>query len=316
MFLDDVDSWTLLIDGEVDNACVWTLAELKANFKEVSITAVLECAGNGRSAFSPATQGLQFKHGAVGCARWTGVRVRDLLEFAGVKKSAVYTGHFSPDVKTDGSGQYAISRGLPIAKALAAETIVAYAMNDQPLPVLHGGPLRIVAPGYPGSAWQKWLTRIWVRDREHDGEKMTGIDYRLPSVPISSTTSLDDINFQVITDMPVNSIITTPKDNFTVHREAEIEVGGFAWSGHVPVLSVQLSTDNFKTWQPVELAPCSESFAWRRFECRVRPTSAGSLSLAARASDAAGNTQPLECVPWNPGGYCNNMIHRISGTVS
>jgi sulfite oxidase len=314
--LGDADSWKLSVDGEVRNPCRWTVAELRAKFENVSVTAVLECAGNGRSAFSPPTQGLQWRHGAVGCARWIGVRLRDLLEFAGLKESAMYTGHFSPDVKTDGSGEPAISRGLPIKKALAPETLVAFAMNDEPLPILHGGPLRIVAPGYPGSAWQKWLTRIWVRDREHDGEKMTGIEYRLPAVPISPTQSFDDIEFRVITDMPINSIITTPKDNFVAKCGSQIEIGGFAWSGHVPVSSVTFSSDGFRTSQPLKLEPSGEPFAWRRFVGRVRPNQRGLLTLATRATDVEGRSQPLEPVSWNPGGYCNNMVTCISGLVT
>jgi len=139
--------------GELDRPTVWTLADLKANFEQVSLTAVLECAGNGRSFFSLAPEGLPWGPGAVGCARWTGVRLRDLLVSAGVKDCAVYTSHISPDMAADGSGKPALSRGLPISKALAPETLVAFDMNGEPLPYLHGGPLRIVAPGFPGSAW-------------------------------------------------------------------------------------------------------------------------------------------------------------------
>ncbi|MFL5149076.1 MAG: molybdopterin-dependent oxidoreductase, partial [Microvirga sp.] len=131
---DAAERWTLTLDGEVERPRAWTLAELKRDFPVVSLTAVLECAGNGRAGFAAATEGLQWTLGAIGCARWTGVRLADLLAAAGVRRSAVYTGHFSPDERAGKPGEPAISRGLPIEKALAPETLVAFAMNEEPLP--------------------------------------------------------------------------------------------------------------------------------------------------------------------------------------
>src|SRR5690606_10309446 len=110
-----------------------------------------------------------------------------------------------------------------------------FEMNGEPLPALHGGPLRIVAPGYPGSAWQKWLDRISLRDREHDGEKMGGTDYRMPRRPIAPGEPLDPAEFEVITDMPVKSLISSPAPGFTVAVGETLAIEGFAWSGATPL---------------------------------------------------------------------------------
>ena len=209
--LDGVDlssaSWRLVVDGEVERPLSLTPAELERDFPLASVTTVLECAGNGRSFYRHKTDGLPWGLGAVGCLRFEGVRLADLLARAGLKSSAVYAGHESPD--RTAAGKPALSRGLPIAKALAPETLVAFRVNGVPLPALHGGPLRIVAPGYPGSAWQKWLSRIWVRDREHDGARMTGLDYRLPRRPLTPGETPDPADFAVITGMPPRALITS-----------------------------------------------------------------------------------------------------------
>lgn len=312
---DAENSWQLTIDGEVEQPRRFALADLKTQFETVAVTAVLECAGNSRREFSPPTDGLQWSNGAVACGRWEGVRLADLLAAVRLKPSAIYTGHYSPDVMTDGSGAPALSRGLPIAKAMAPETLVAFALNGAPLTILHGAPLRIVAPGYPGSAWQKWLSRIVIREREHDGEKMTGTDYRLPRSPVRANDVLDLTDFAVITDMPVKSLITAPAAGFTAPAGRPLPLRGFAWSGHTPLAAVAVSADGGETWHEAELEAATEPFAWRRFRFTFRPERPGPIALCARARDVAGNSQPLGTATWNPRGYCNNGVHRIAGRI-
>ena len=310
----EAKAWTLTIDGEVERPTTWTLDEIKSDFPIVSVAAVMECAGNGRSGFAPATRGLPWGPGAVGCARWTGVRLQTLLEAVRPKAGAVYTGHFSPDRTIDGSGP-AISRGLPMRKALAPETLVAFAMNDKRLTFLHGAPLRIVAPGFPGSAWQKWLSRIWVRDREHDGALMTETDYRLPVRPLAPGDPIDLSDLAVIHEMPVKSLITAPSDGFVAAAGDAVEVRGFAWSGVAPIRSVAVSGDGGATWGEAELGPMPDRFAWRRFRALVTAGTGVPATILARATDESGATQPLGHATWNPRGYCNNGIHRVTGSV-
>ncbi len=310
----DALNWTLTIDGEVERPAVWTLDALRDCFETVTLTAVLECAGNGRSQFSPATDGLPWRLGAVGCARWTGVRLCDVLADAGVREGAVYTGQYAPDRLISDPSRPALSRGLPIAKALAPETLIAFAMNGEPLPRLHGGPLRIVAPGFPGSAWQKWLDRIELRASEHDGEKMGGTNYRLPTVPVAPGEALDPSRFAVITDMPVKSLITAPLEGFVLPVGAMLEVSGFAWSGAVALAGVRVSCDGGESWREAALTDGEGRYAWRRFSVAVAIERAGPLAVLAQARDADGHVQPLE-IDWNPRGYCNNQVQRVEGVA-
>jgi DMSO/TMAO reductase YedYZ molybdopterin-dependent catalytic subunit len=313
---EESESWAVTVEGEVDKPIRWSLSDLKRSFEVVSITAVLECAGNGRAGFVSRAEGLQWTTGAVGCARWGGVRLRDVLLSSGIKNTAVYVGHYSPDVQVGAPDKPALSRGLPIIKATAPETLLAFAMNGEPLPVLHGGPLRIVAPGFPGSAWQKWLTRIRVRDCEHDGEKMGGTHYRLPRRPITPNEPIDPSLFDVITDMPVKSLITSPVDGFNLRLGEPLRVRGFAWSGHTALNSVSISANGGETWQLAELQPSQDRFAWQRFAALLRPPAEGALVLMARATDQAGRMQPLTSPAWNPRGYCNNSVHRVCGLIT
>ncbi|MGP9819579.1 sulfite oxidase [Salinarimonas sp. NSM] len=304
----DPSRWTIDVDGCVEAPARFTLDELRQRFEVVSLTAVLECAGNTRSGFDPPTDGLPWGRGAVGCARWTGVRLADVLLACGVRPEAHYTGHHAPD-RTSGGGP-ALSRGLPIAKALAPETLLAFAMNDAPLTPLHGAPLRIVAPGMPGSAWQKWLARVEVRDRVHDGAKMNGTDYRLPRRPHRPGEPADPTEFDVIESMPVNAMITAPLAGARVRAGETLRVQGFAWSGDAPVTEVTIHVAGEPPLRAT-LAPQPERWAWRAFETEVVVPAQPRLVLTACARDASGRSQPMGGAAWNPRGYCNNTPHEV-----
>src|SRR5215213_11439325 len=205
------DRWKITIDGEVNNKIEITLGELKTRFKPVTQRMVLECGGNGRSFFTPQARGNQWTNGGAGCAEWTGVRLSDVLKAAGVKSSAKFTGHYGADPHLSGNpSQDALSRGMPIAKEMEKHGLIVWGMNGQPLPNIHGGPVRLVVPGWAGSASQKLLTRINIRDKEHDGPGMTEFSYRVPIKPMVPGDKGDPANFRILESMPVRSIITNP----------------------------------------------------------------------------------------------------------
>ncbi|WP_349370574.1 sulfite oxidase [Salinarimonas sp.] len=307
------DGWTLTIDGEVDNPLTLTIADLQNDFETVTAPLWLECGGNGRAFFQPGASGNQWTTGAIGCPEWTGVRLKDVLERAGVKSTAVYTGHYGNDVHLSGDpSKEVISRGVPIEKAMGPENLIAWAMNGQPIPALHGFPLRLVVPGYPGSASQKYLTRIWVRDREHDGSKMTGYSYRMPAYPVAPGTEVPESDMVVMLDMPVKSLVTFPQTGVEVPAGRPAEVRGHAWSGKGDVAAMHVSLDFGQTWQEAELMAPPNPFAWQRWTANVTPPQAGYYEVWARATDKDGNMQPPVVPGWNPRGYGNNMIHRIA----
>jgi DMSO/TMAO reductase YedYZ molybdopterin-dependent catalytic subunit len=279
----------------------------------VTLRLVLECGGNGRAFFNPGASGNQWTTGAVGCADWTGVRLSDVLKAAGVKDTAVYTGQYGNDPHLSGDPQkVAISRGVPIEKAMAEGGIIAWEMNGEPIPAIHGFPLRVINPGYPGSTSQKYLTRIWVRDQVHDGAKMTGYSYRLPAYPIAPGTEVPEEDMEVMTEMPVKSLITFPQSGSELAAGAASEVRGHAWSGSGDIASVDVSIDFGQTWIPARLDPAKNKFAWQRFRADVTLPEAGYYEVWARATDMNGVAQPPVVPGWNPRGYGNNMQHRIA----
>src|SRR5690606_334114 len=189
----DVNSWTLTVDGEAVKASkTYSLKELQSKFKQYTYQLTLECGGNGRKDYYPPTEGNQWEVGAVSCAEWTGIRVRDLLEDVGLKSNAVYLGYHAADshISRDPNKE-PISRGVPIAKAMEDETLLAFQMNGEDIPLAHGHPLRLIASGYPASVSGKWLTRLSIRDKVHDGAKMESPSYRMPCEPVAPGTDVD-----------------------------------------------------------------------------------------------------------------------------
>ncbi len=313
---DDMDAatWKLTIDGLVDNPMTLSIDDLKSQFEPVTMALLIECGGNGRSAFNPPAKGNQWTTGAVGCANWTGVRLKDVLAKAGVKSNVVYTAHEGADIHLSGDpDKLPISRGLPIAKAMTDDILIAFEMNGGPLHPNNGAPLRLVVPGWPGSCSQKWLTRIWLRDVVHDGPKMTGSSYRVPNRPVAPGEEVAKEDFEIIERMPVKSIITYPETGTAAAEE--VEVRGHAWSGDRTVTALDVSIDFGKTWQKAEIdAPVNQG-AWQNWRTYVKFPQAGYYEVWSRATDSAGDMQPF-AIDWNPKGYLNNTMDRIALRVS
>jgi sulfite oxidase len=307
------DAWKIAIDGEVNQKLELTLGELKSKFQQVSRRMVLECGGNGRSFFTPQARGNQWTNGGVGCAEWTGVRLADVLRAAGVKPSAVFTGHYGVDRSLADASKDALSRGVPIRKAMEVNNLIVFAMNGQPLTNIHGGPVRLVIPGWPGSVSSKWLTRVWVRDKVHDGAGMGGTSYRVAIKPMVPGDRPDPDNFRDLESMPVRSIVTNPANGTSFSRDVrEVRLRGVAWAGDLTVSRVDVSIDYGATWRPAELQQPKNPYDWQRWTATVRLPSEGYYEIWARATDARGAMQPHIAGSWNPQGYGANPMHRVA----
>ncbi|MFQ5955318.1 MAG: sulfite oxidase [Kiloniellales bacterium] len=309
----DVGGWSLAIDGEVNTPLTLSLDDLKSKFQTVTLQLQLECGGNGRAAFNPPAKGNQWTLGAVGCPIWTGVRVRDVFKAAGMKPSAAYTGYYGADVHLSGDPtKVVISRGAPIWKMTDPHTLLAFAMNGEPLPYWHGFPVRVVAPGWPGSVSGKWLKRIWVRDQVHDGKKMTGTAYRTPRYPVEPGAKVPKEDWRIIQSMPVKSLITHPKTGAALPADNRmLEVRGHAWAGDRMVKALDVTHDFGASWMRAELDPPSNRYAWQHWRARIQFPTKGYYEIWARATDDQGRMQPF-AISWNAKGYLNNSMHRVA----
>lgn len=315
----DATAWTLTINGEsVKKAKTYTIADLKTKFKPHTYQLTLECAGNGRAAYVPKTPGNQWTTGSVGCAEWTGVRLRDILADVGLTNDAVYIGYYGKDQSVGPDpDKPAISRGVPMRKALEDETLIAWAMNGHDIPPVHGAPLRLVVGGWPASVSGKWLHTIAVRNKIHDGAKMTGRSYKLPVNPIEPghDDSQSDAPFRIIESMPVKSIITFPQTGARLTDSQPVVLRGHAWAGDRVVQALSVSIDFGATWQTADLKPPKNRLAWQHWTAPVTFPRPGYYEVWARATDDAGVSQPMVVPQWNPDGYCNNSCHRIAVKV-
>ncbi len=309
----DLTGWELTIDGHINRARTFTMTELQGEFEHREAQLTIECAGNGRAGYFPNASGNQWTLGAVGCARYKGIRLADVLKSLGLKQSAIFIGYYGEDPHLSRDPKRSpISRGVPIEKAMDPHTLLVWEMNGVPLPAEHGFPMRLICPGWPGSTSGKWLKRIWIRDQVHDGTKMTGSSYRIPRSPVAPGTSVPDEDMEIITTMPVKSLITRPENGVTVSQDADLEVRGHSWSGTGRVSRVDISYDFGSTWHATTLAPGTNRYAWQRWSTRLRLPKKGYYEIWARATDDAGRSQPMIVPGWNPKGYLNNAMHRIS----
>jgi sulfite oxidase len=301
----DAETWTLRVDGEVTTPLTLTLAELRA-MPSTTITTVLECAGNGRAFFDPPVAGIQWEKGAVGNARWTGVRMADVLKRAGLSSTARFVTMNGAD---RGIGQQPdFVRQVPIDKALHADTLIAYEMNGEPIHPLHGFPLRTIIPGWEGAYSIKWLTELRVLDREFDGF-WVATGYRYPTKTVAPGAAVDPKDMAPLTGLVVKSLITRPLDAAVI-PPGKVAVAGFAWAGEADIARVDVSTDHGATWQQARLTGERTRYAWRRFEYTFQAVRPQSYLILSRATDANGKTQPIT-PPWNPSGYLWNAPDAV-----
>jgi DMSO/TMAO reductase YedYZ molybdopterin-dependent catalytic subunit len=314
----DVSSWTLQIGGEsAAREMSFSIEDIKREFEHFTYQLQLECAGNGRREFVPSASGNQWSLGAIGCPEWTGVRLRDVLERVGIRQDAVYVAFYGADSHASGDPALVpISRGAPMAKALEDETLIAWAMNGEDIPYLNGHPLRMVCAGWPGSISGKWLKKIVIRDRIHDGPKMLGTSYRVPCKPVAPGSDVPENEMCIIESMPVKSLITFPRSGIE-HADGEtLAVRGHAWAGDFEVTRVDVSIDFGATWNKANLEAPANRLAWQHWNAELAFPEPGYYEIWARATDRAGRAQPMVLPNWNPKGYLNNACHRIAVQVA
>ena len=304
----DERTWSLELGGAVARPLALTMDELRRR-PRVTVPVTLECAGNGRARLDPRPISQPWLEEAVGTAEWTGTPLAPLLSEAGVGPEAVEVVFAGADRGVQGGLEHDYERSLTLDEAMRPEVLLAWEVNGQPLPPQHGFPLRLVVPGWYGMTSVKWLRRITVVSEPFDGYQQTGT-YLLH-------TSEDDPGTPVTRIQP-RSLLVPPGIPEFESRARIVSAGrqlltGRAWSGLAPVAAVEVSTDGGGGWAPARLEEAPAPWAWAgwTFEWEATP---GGYELCSRATDAAGNTQPLE-TPWNTGGYANNAVQRVPVTV-
>jgi len=308
----DPDSWRLQVSGaSARRALTLSLAELRSGFEQVEVVAVNQCAGNRRGLFTPRVPGVQWGGGAMGNARWRGVRLREVLQRAGVAADAlevVFGGADAPVLPATP----AFVKSLPVERALDESTLVAFEMNGRPLPHWNGAPARLVVPGWVGTYWMKHLASIRIEPRAFDGFWMKTA-YRVPTgaFPGARFTSQETAETTPVTELLVNSLIVSPGSGARLSRGAHAELAGKAWDGGAGIEGVEVSVDGGQRWRDATLQRDLGRFAWREFRFVLDTSRAGRLDVAVRARSRNGAKQPDKLTP-NPSGYHDNIVQAVS----
>jgi DMSO/TMAO reductase YedYZ molybdopterin-dependent catalytic subunit len=304
----NLSRWRLTVDGEVKTPVSLSLADLR-KLPVTEVTCVLQCAGNGRALYTPVLPGVQWRYGAVGNARWRGVRVRDVLQLAGVKDSAKHLHLFGSDDPPRKVPPF--HRSVELAKAMD-DAILAYEMNGVKLPAEHGAPLRLVVPGWAGDHWMKWLVRLSPQAESQRGFYMETA-YRYPLQPGAAGVAFKPEEMSPVTELFVKSNITTAPKKAKAGTTHDIR--GFAFSGAPDVAKVEVSDDDGATWNEAQLDARHSSYAWRLWSYRWTPRAAGTARVMVRATDSRERLQPRDAT-WNQSGYLYNAWHTVDVEVT
>jgi sulfite oxidase len=310
--------WRLTVNGLVDTPMSLDYDQLTTGFASHTVAATLACAGNRRAELLAirAIPGKEaWEHGAVSTAEWTGARLADVLEAAGVATGdGLHVAFAAPDVAPEARPAQPFGGSIPLGKAMSKEVLLAWQMNAEALPAVHGGPVRVVVPGYIGARSTKWVSEITVRDGPSDNY-FQALDYRiLPAQADPDTvSSAEGISMSIL---QVNCDVLTPTDGECVGA-GSLTVRGYALvgDGH-EIARVDVSLDGGQTWRQADLEPSHSPWTWRWWSTTVN-VDPGPVRIVARAWDDAGTTQPEHAASlWNPRGYANNSWARVSLTAS
>jgi DMSO/TMAO reductase YedYZ molybdopterin-dependent catalytic subunit len=308
----EVDPVTFRLDihGHVGQPMRLTLDELVRDFKPFEIAAVNQCSGNSRGFFSPRVPGGEWGHGAMGNALWTGVRLKDVLDRAGVKAGAL-------QVRFNGLDTGVIPQTPDFMKSIAidhardGEVMIAYAMNGEPLPLLNGFPLRLVVPGWYSTYWVKMLNDIEVLDHP-DENFWTTKAYLIPDTPFANIVpGQKDVKMVPINRMVPRSFFTNVQDGAVLKVGQTTVVRGIAFGGDAAVAKVFFSADSGGHWQEAQLGANHGKYSFRQWQVPLRLSTPGSHTLMIKASNTAGSVQP-DHANWNGGGYMRNVIESVS----
>ena len=310
----DPKTYKIKINGLVDRELEISLDELKNDFEQVEVTAVVQCGGNSRSAFTPIPGGIQWGSGAMGCAKWKGVRLRDLLHKAGLKKDAHWIG-FNGMEKASYYETPNFVRELEIHE-LDDHVIVAYEMNGEDLPYLNGYPVRLVLPGYYSDSWVKMLSDITVTDKYKSLFFMDEA-YRVPDNKCECETPQHHFKpTKPITHMNVKSVIGYPENGMKVYHNSEVVVRGVAFDNGTGIKAVYVSTDGGNTWEKALLKQEHGRYAYTEFRFHHKPTKYGKLTFMTKAVNMLDEEQPFaKDIGWNHGGYKYNGIDEVTVEV-
>ena len=309
----NASSWRLSVGGEsLERPAEYSLADLRNGFEQVEIVAVCQCSGNRRGLSKPHVQGVEWGYGAMGNARWRGVRLKDVLAKSGVKKDAL-------EVSFDGADSGIVDKtpdfikSVPIWKAIDENTLIAFEMNDAPLPHWNGFPARIVLPGWTGTYWVKHVTSVQAIAKPLGGFWMNPA-YRIPKGKfplIDRFVSQETEANTPITEMVVNSLITNISDGQHIKVGQAHEVRGITWDGGYGIAQVEVSTDGGKSWRTANLGHDLGRFSFRPWSFRFTPAKAGTYGVMAKATNRAGSSQTFELI-FNPPGYHHNVVQRVN----
>jgi sulfite dehydrogenase len=305
----NTDTFRLRVSGNLNNELALSINDLKTKFKPVTVAALCQCSGNSRSFFDPRVPGGQWKNGSMGNARWTGVKLKDILLMAGAKQK-------SKEVSFNGLDVPALEATPDFVKSLQfehandGEVMIAYEMNGEPLPVLNGFPLKLVVPGWYATYWVGMLNNIQVHTDSFAGFWMKKA-YLVPKDVPNGNESPDSLATKVepISRMNVRSIFVAPEPNEVITVGQQTDVQGVAFDGGYGITKVELSADSGKTWQSAKLDADLGKYSWRRWHYHFRPVQKGIYTLQVKATNAKGETQPMH--QWNRSGYMRNEIEKL-----